>query len=182
MSARYARFLIPLVAFAALVFVFAVGIRRSPDVGKIDSPLVGNAAPSWQLPMLTDTRRTIGSSDLRGRWYLLNVWGTWCASCRDEHDQLLAIQRASQIPIIGIDWMDDDSQALEYLARLGNPYSTVAVDHGGRVAIDWGVYGAPETFLVNPSGVIVYKHIGALTPDVWRREFAARLPPQLASS
>jgi len=151
-------------------------------VGKINSPLVGKSSPPWQLSTLTDAHRMIGSGDLRGRWYLLNVWGTWCGACRDEHQELLTIRHTSRIPIIGIDWMDDDAQALDYLAQLGNPYVTVGVDHDGRAAIDWGVYGAPETFLVDPQGVIVYKHIGALTADVWRREFLSRLPAQLATS
>ncbi len=181
-GARVARFLIPLVAFVALVFVFAVGIKHSPEVGQIKSPLVGRAAPAWQLPTLTDPNRRFGSQDLRGQWYVLNVWGTWCPACRDEHGELLDIQRASRVPIIGIDWMDDDAQALDYLARLGNPYRTVAVDHEGNTAIDWGVYGAPESFLVSPEGVILYKHIGALTPEVWRREFLSRLPRELASA
>jgi cytochrome c biogenesis protein CcmG, thiol:disulfide interchange protein DsbE len=178
---HYARFLIPLTAFALLVVVFVIGLKHSPEVGVIDSPLVGRQGPAWQLPLLSDTGRMFGSSDLRGHWYVLNVWGTWCPTCRQEHGELLEIRRTSPVPIIGIDWNDTDADALQYLAQLGNPYRMVAVDHDGHTAVDWGVAQAPETFLVNPDGRIVYKHLGAITPEVWRQEFLARLPPQLAS-
>ncbi|HTW38490.1 MAG TPA: DsbE family thiol:disulfide interchange protein [Steroidobacteraceae bacterium] len=175
------RFLVPIAAFVLIAIVFAVGIKHSPQVGVIRSPLIGKPAPSWSLPLLSDTHRTFGSKDLHGHWYVLNVWGTWCYACRDEHAALVAIARRTAVPIIGIDWRDDNAQARDWLAQLGNPYSTVATDHDGRVVIDWGVYGAPETFLVNPSGMVVYKQIGAMTPEVWQKEFASRLPPQLAN-
>jgi len=184
MSARVnlGRFVIPLVVFALIAIVFAVGIKHSPEVGTIVSPLVGKAAPEWELPLLNDAARRIGSKDFRGQWYVLNVWGTWCYACRQEHSALLELQRTSAVPIIGIDWRDDDGQAREWLSRLGNPYSTVAVDHDGHTAIEWGVYGAPETFLVNPSGIVVHKQIGPMTAEVWRRDFASRLPPASRAS
>jgi cytochrome c biogenesis protein CcmG, thiol:disulfide interchange protein DsbE len=174
------RFLIPIAAFLLIAVVLAVGIRHSPDVGVIHSPLIGKRAPAWSLPLLADAHRSFGSQDLRGRWYVLNVWGTWCYACRDEHQALLAIAQHTPVPIIGIDWKDDDAQARNWLAQLGDPYSTVACDHDGHVVIDWGVYGAPETFLVNPVGVVVFKQIGPMTPDVWQKEFLSRLPPGLA--
>jgi len=170
------RFLIPLGALGLLVVLLAVGIKHSPEVGQIASPLIGKAAPSWDLPSLTDPGRRVGSKDLRGHWYVLNVWGTWCGECRMEHPVLLEAQK-SGIPIVGIDWEDQDADALDFLSKLGNPYSAVGVDHDGHAAIDWGVYGAPETFLVNPQGVVVHKRVGALTAEVWAKEFAARLPP-----
>jgi cytochrome c biogenesis protein CcmG, thiol:disulfide interchange protein DsbE len=172
---RSARFLVPLGAFALLVVVLGVGIKHSPEVGVIVSPLVGKPAPDWTLPSLGAPTRMVGSKDLQGQWYVLNVWGTWCEACRAEHAMLLQVQRSGQVPIIGIDWNDDDTSAAEWLARLGNPYRAVAVDHDGRAAIAWGVYGAPETFLVNPQGVVVYKQVGELTQDVWRQQFLARL-------
>jgi cytochrome c biogenesis protein CcmG, thiol:disulfide interchange protein DsbE len=174
------RFLIPIAAFALIAIVFAVGIKHSPDVGVIHSPLVGKPAPPWSLPLLSDASRSFGSKDLHGHWYVLNFWGTWCYACRDEHPALLAIAHRTAVPIIGIDWKDDNAQARDWLAQLGDPYSTIATDHDGRMVIDWGVYGAPETFLVNPSGVVVYKQIGPMTPEVWQKEFAARLPRALA--
>jgi cytochrome c biogenesis protein CcmG, thiol:disulfide interchange protein DsbE len=170
------RFLIPLAAFFLLVVVLWIGIRHSPEVGTIKSPLVGKPAPAWQLPTLTDSAKQFGSANLRGEWYVLNVWGTWCGACRQEHDALMQVQRESPIPIIGLNWRDDDAQALDWLARLGNPYRTVAVDHDGHTVIQFGVYGAPETFLVNPEGIIVHKLIGPMTPEVWRKDFASRLP------
>jgi len=174
------RFLIPIAVFMLLATVLAVGVKHSPDVGVIHSPLIGKPAPVWSLPLLADARRSFGSQNLRGQWYVLNVWGTWCYACRDEHQSLLAIAQHTAVPIIGIDWRDDDAQARSWLAQLGDPYATVATDHDGRLAIDWGVYGAPETFLVNPSGVVLFKQIGPMTPDVWQKEFASRLPPGLA--
>ena len=173
------RFLIPLAALVLIGIVFAIGVKHSPDVGVIKSPLVGKPAPAWTLPILDDTGRAFSSKDLRGHWYVLNFWGTWCEPCHEEHPELLAIARASGVPIIGIDWMDDDAQASDFLTKEGNPYKLVTTDHDGHVAIDWGVYGTPETFLVNPLGVVVFKQIGPMTPEVWQRDFLSRLPSQL---
>jgi cytochrome c biogenesis protein CcmG/thiol:disulfide interchange protein DsbE len=112
---------------------------------------------------------------------VLNVWGTWCVECRAEHSMLVEAGRAGLVPIIGLDWKDEDDHALDWLAQLGNPYQAIAVDRDGRTAVDWGVYGAPETFLVNSQGVIVYKLVGPLTRESWTREFLPRLPPRAAS-
>jgi len=171
------RFLLPLGLFVLLAVVLAIGIRHSPEKGIIASPLIGKSAPQFALPNLTDPAQPVRSADLKGRWYLFNVWGTWCGECRQEHETLLQVQRAGVVPIIGLDWKDDDAQAVTWLTQLGNPYQSVATDHTGRAAIDWGVYGAPETFLVSPQGVVVYKHVGALTPETWTREILPRLPP-----
>jgi cytochrome c biogenesis protein CcmG, thiol:disulfide interchange protein DsbE len=170
------RFLLPLGAFALLVVVLAIGIYHSPEKGIIPSPLIGKAAPQFRVPNLTAGDQAVGSQALRGRWYVFNVWGTWCVECRAEHEQLLAVKRANTVPIIGLDWKDEDARALEWLAQLGNPYEAVGVDRDGRVAIDWGVYGAPETFLVDPHGTVVHKHVGALSAEIWARDFLPRLP------
>jgi cytochrome c biogenesis protein CcmG/thiol:disulfide interchange protein DsbE len=169
------RFLLPIVVFALLAVVLAIGIKHSPDKGSIPSPLLGKSAPQFSLPNLTDPARLVSSNELRGRWYLFNVWGTWCGECRAEHDMLLEVRRAAVVPLIGLDWKDDDAQARTWLMQLGNPYQAVAVDRSGRTAIDWGVYGAPETFLVNAQGIVVYKRVGALTREVWTREILPRL-------
>jgi cytochrome c biogenesis protein CcmG/thiol:disulfide interchange protein DsbE len=105
----------------------------------------------------------------------VNVWGTWCVECRAEHEVLLQIKQEARVPIIGIDWKDQNEDALTWLEQLGNPYERVGTDRDGRVAIDWGVYGAPESFLISPAGTVVYKHIGAMTPQVWQREFLPRV-------
>lgn len=168
------RFLLPLAGFGLLAVVLAIGIKHSPDKGLIASPLIGKRAPEFNLPVLTESGRTLRSADLRGRWYVFNVWGTWCFECRAEHATLLQIQKTATVPVIGLDWRDEDAEALKWLRELGNPYEVVAVDREGRTAIDWGVYGAPETFLVNPQGIIVYKYIGPLTPEAWQAEFVPR--------
>jgi cytochrome c biogenesis protein CcmG/thiol:disulfide interchange protein DsbE len=169
------RYLVPLGVFALLAVVLGIGIRHAPEKGIIASPLLGKPAPQFSLPELTQPTQLVRSADLRGRWYLFNVWGTWCGECRAEHETLLRVQRSGVIPLIGLDWKDDESEARAWLAQLGNPYQAVAVDTSGRVAIDWGVYGAPETFLVDPRGIVVYKHVGALTEEVWSREILPRV-------
>ena len=170
------RFLVPLGVFAALVVVLTVGINHSRMVGVLQSPLVGHQIPEWELPMLTDPGRTLGSRALKGQWYVLNFWGTWCYACRAEHQQLLQAQQEARVQIIGVDWKDENADALEWLSKLGNPYAQVVTDHEGRTAIDLGVAAAPESFLVDPQGVIVYKEPGVITPESWRREFLSRLP------
>ncbi len=176
------RFILPLGVFALLAVVLAIGIKHSPQKGIIPSALIGKAAPQFTLPVLTDTSRTFSSSELKGRWYVFNVWGTWCVECRAEHTALLEIRKLGQVPLIGLDWKDDDPQALQWLSELGNPYEVVAADREGRTAIDWGVYGAPETFLVDPQGIVVYKYVGPLTLEAWQTEFVPRLPRQAAKS
>lgn len=170
------RFLLPLGAFVLLVVVLAIGIVHSPDKGIIASPLIGKPAPQFSLPNLTDPTHPVRSADLKGRWYLFNVWGTWCFECRAEHDTLLEVRRAGVLPLIGLDWKDDDRQAQAWLSQLGNPYEVVAVDHIGRAAIDWGVYAAPETFLVNARGIVVYKVTGPLTHEAWVHDILPRVP------
>jgi cytochrome c biogenesis protein CcmG/thiol:disulfide interchange protein DsbE len=169
------RFMLPLGVFVLLAAVLAIGIRHSPEKAIIASPLLGKPAPQFSLPSLTDPARAVSSQDLKGHWYLFNVWGTWCAECRAEHEMLLQVRRAGVLPLIGLDWKDDDAQAREWLRQLGDPYQSIAVDRTGHTAIDWGVYGAPETFLVSPQGIVVYKHVGALTEDVWTRQILPRV-------
>jgi cytochrome c biogenesis protein CcmG, thiol:disulfide interchange protein DsbE len=175
------RFVLPLAAFALLAIVLAIGIEHSPDKGTIASPLIGKAAPTFTLPVLTDATRTFSSADLKGRWYVFNVWGTWCGGCRQEHGALVEIAKQASVPIIGLDWKDEDLTAIQWLTELGNPYEVVAADRDGRIAIDWGVYGAPETFLVNPQGIVVYKFIGPLTLEAWQSQFVPQLPPRQAA-
>jgi cytochrome c biogenesis protein CcmG, thiol:disulfide interchange protein DsbE len=169
------RFVLPLAAFALLLLVLIAGLRHAPEKGIIVSPLLGKQAPQFSLPGLLDDTSPLQAQTLRGHWSLVNVWGTWCQECRAEHETLLQIKRQGKVPIFGIDWKDDDTQARAWLSELGNPYERVGADREGRVAIDWGVYGAPESFLINPAGTVVYKHVGALTPQIWQQEFLSRL-------
>jgi len=172
------RFLLPAGVFVLLVALLFIGIQRAPQKTVIPSELIGKPAPTFTLQLL-GVNGQFDSITLQGRWYLLNVWGTWCPECRNEHDMLLEIARTDVLPMVGLNWKDDDTAALEWLEQLGNPYDLVAADREGRVAIEWGVYGAPETFLVDDRGIVVYKHVGPMTPSVWQEQFLARLPATL---
>jgi cytochrome c biogenesis protein CcmG/thiol:disulfide interchange protein DsbE len=167
------KYILPLGLFAALgVFLF-IGLHRDPSL--IDSPLIGKQAPEFSLPSLQDASYAVASKDMLGKTWVFNVWGTWCGGCRQEHETLVAISRQNVVPLIGLNWKDDDAAAQDWLRQLGNPYAAVAADHEGRVAIDWGVYGAPETFLIGPDGKVIFKHIAPMTMEVWIREFLPRI-------
>ncbi len=167
------RFLVPFVLVAVMIPVFVIGLNRDPS--EIPSPLLLKPAPEFELPRLKDPNITVGSADYEGRLALLNVWATWCAGCRQEHDYLLKLTSETEIPMYGLNWRDRRNAAQTWLQRLGDPYVASAYDEDGRVGIDWGVYGAPETFLISPDGVILYKHISPMTEEVWRREFEPRI-------
>jgi cytochrome c biogenesis protein CcmG, thiol:disulfide interchange protein DsbE len=171
------RALLPLGLFTLIVVVLAFGIFNAPKNGSkiIVSPLLGKPAPAFTLPELINVGQQYAGSSLRGGWHLVNVWGTWCGECRAEHDTLLQIKGQGRVPIVGIDWKDEDASAVAWLAQLGNPYQTVVADRDGRVAIDWGVYGAPESFLVNPEGIVVEKQTGAMTMEDWQSKFLPHL-------
>jgi len=163
------RFLLPALAFAALVVFFVIGLQQDPS--EIRSPLIGKPAPAFVLESLAGPDWKVGSADHAGGAWLLNVWATWCVGCREEHDTLLAIARENRVPMVGLNWRDDRALALRWLDQLGNPYTAVAYDPDGRTAIDWGVYGAPETFLIGADGTVLQKRIGPMTQDIWRQDF-----------
>lgn len=168
------RFFVPAIAFAVLVAFFVVGLQRKP--GEIPSPLIGRPAPAFALESLDDPARRVGTADFSGRVWVLNVWATWCGGCREEHSVMLDIARQNRVPVVGLNWRDDRALALRWLSQLGNPYASVAYDPEGRAAIDWGVYGAPETFLIDAGGRVVKKQIGIMTTEIWTREFLPLLP------
>lgn len=163
------RFLAPIIILAILVGVFFVGLHKDPSI--VPSPLIGKPAPVYELPLLLRPGETLGTEKLLGQVYLLNIWGTWCPACLTEHDALLEIQRQNIVPIYGFNWKDDPRLARQWLAQLGNPYVASMVDTEGRVGIDWGVYGAPETFLVDQNGRIIHKLIAAMTMEIWQEDF-----------
>jgi cytochrome c biogenesis protein CcmG, thiol:disulfide interchange protein DsbE len=165
------RFAWPLVIFALLVVMFGVALKRAPDKQFVKSALIGKPAPEFTLPNLLQPDAMVNSREFKGRWTLVNVWGTWCAECRAEHQALLQIRQEGKVLMVGMNYKDEDAAARDWLMQLGNPYDVIAVDREGRAAIDWGVYGAPETFLVDPAGTIVHKLVGAVTPEVWRTQF-----------
>ena len=174
------KFIVPFGLFALLGVFLYVGLHRDPSY--VPSPLIGKPAPDFTLPSLQDPAYPVSSKDLAGRPWVLNVWGTWCAGCRQEHPVLLQIARSTSVPIIGLDWKDDATEAQRWLAELGNPYAAVAFDSEGRVAIDWGVYGAPETFLIGADGKVLYKHIAPMTLEVWAKAFEPRIQAATAAA
>ncbi|HET9865086.1 MAG TPA: DsbE family thiol:disulfide interchange protein [Steroidobacteraceae bacterium] len=170
------RFVIPVIVFLVLAGVLYVGVRHSPNKSTMVSALLGKPAPAFELPVIGDPARRFDSRTLAGKPWVLNVWGTWCPECRVEHQTLIDIARSNVVPLVGLNWRDDDEAAQQWLAQLGNPYTVVAADREGRTAIDFGVYGAPETFFIDANGIVQYRHVGAMTPEVWQREFLSRLP------
>jgi cytochrome c biogenesis protein CcmG/thiol:disulfide interchange protein DsbE len=158
------RFVLPLVIFVVLVVFLAIGLGHDPH--EVPSPLINKPAPAFQLPQLHEPTKTFSAQEMKGKVWLLNVWASWCISCREEHPVLLELARAGAVPIYGLNYKDKREDAIEWLDDLGNPYLLSAADVDGRVGIDYGVYGAPETYLIDRDGVIRYKHIGPLTPDV----------------
>jgi cytochrome c biogenesis protein CcmG, thiol:disulfide interchange protein DsbE len=158
------RFLLPLALFIGLVVFLAIGLGRDPH--EVPSPLINKPAPAFTLPQLHDPTKNFSAQEMRGKVWLLNVWASWCVSCREEHPLLLEFARAGSVPLYGLNYKDQRNDALSWLNELGDPYLLSAADLDGRVGIDYGVYGAPETYLIDRQGVIRFKHIGPLTPDV----------------
>ena len=171
-----ARFL-PLAGFALLVVLLAAGISwmRSNRMNEVPSPLIGKPVPAFDLPLLMDPGKNLTNTDLLGQPYLLNVFASWCFACLDEHPLLMKEGKRLGIPIVGFNYKDETDDAMRWLSKFGNPYSTIVVDREGRVAIDFGVYGAPESFLVDAKGIIRYKRIGAITPEILAFEIGPRL-------
>lgn len=161
------RYLIPLFLFLVLVVFLAIGLNRDPR--EVPSPLINKAAPAFNLPQLKEPAKSFSAIDMRGKVWLLNVWASWCVTCRDEHPLLLNYAQQGVVPIYGLNYKDERSEALAWLNELGDPYVLSAADVDGRVGIDYGVYGAPETYLIDQSGTIRFKQIGPVTPDVWSK-------------
>lgn len=157
-------FLIPLAAFFALAAVLAVGLGRDPR--EVPSPLIDKPAPAFALTQLDKPEQTIRREDMLGKVWMLNVWASWCEACRDEHPYLVEFAKLKALPIYGLDYKDQREPAQQWLAERGNPYDASLFDQSGRVGIDFGVYGVPETFVIDKQGVIRFKQIGALTPQV----------------
>jgi len=135
----------------------------SLDPREVPSPFIGKPAPVFDLPVLGESEQSLKPEDMLGKVWLLNVWATWCPGCRQEHDSLLRLQQRNLAPIVGLDYKDEPEKAEIWLTQLGNPYEVVVEDLDGRAAIDWGVYGAPETFIIDAKGVVRYKHIGPVS-------------------
>jgi cytochrome c biogenesis protein CcmG/thiol:disulfide interchange protein DsbE len=165
---RYLRYLVPLAIFFVLVAFLYRGLSLDPK--RVPSPLVGKPMPEFTLPRLKDANATIGDTDLKGKVSILNIWATWCVSCRAEHEVLLLLAKTGKVDIYGLNYKDERDKALQWLTKLGDPYVANAFDADGRVGIDWGVYGAPETFIMDQQGIIRHKHIGPLSVDALNNE------------
>ena len=157
------KFIVPLGLFVVLVAFLAVGLTRDPR--EVPSPYIGKAAPAFRLSQLADEKLAFSPQDMRGKVWLLNVWASWCVSCRVEHPLLVEMARRQVVPIVGLNYKDQRNDASKWLAQFGNPYALSVSDIEGNVGIDYGVYGAPETFLIDKQGVIRYKQIGPITPE-----------------
>ncbi len=166
---RYLRYSIPLVIFAVIAGFLLKGLGMNPR--EIPSPLIGKPIPAFSLPSLEQADTMITNKDLLGKVYLLNVWATWCVSCRAEHQTLVELSRSGSVDIVGLNWKDERPKAQAWLRQLGNPYMANIFDKKGRTAIDLGVYGAPETFLVDSQGIIRHKLAGPMTQQVFQNEF-----------
>ncbi len=163
---------VPLVVFVLLAALLAAGVwlSRRPDREALPSPLVGKPTPEFALPVLHEPGRVVRAADLRGAPYLLNVWGSWCPACRDEHPVLTRFAESRRVRVVGYNWKDSREDALRWLEQFGNPYWLVIADEEGSSAIDFGIYGAPETFLIDAQGRVRWKHVGPLTDAVVRDE------------
>ena len=165
---RYLRYLAPLLLFLLLAGLLYRGLSLDPKI--VPSPLIGKPMPAFTLPRLANAGETISDNDLKGKVSALNIWATWCVSCRAEHEVLLELARTGKVDIYGLNYKDNRADAQRWLTQLGNPYVANAFDADGRTGIDWGVYGAPETFIMDRDGIIRHKHIGPLTREALVQE------------
>lgn len=157
------RFILPLVVFAGISAFLLAGLDRDPTY--VPSPLIGKPAPEFTLPVLGQDGSSFSTADMKGKVWLLNIWATWCVACRVEHPLLVDFARRGVVDIVGLNYKDENQLAMQWLQELGDPYLLTAVDQSGRVGIDWGFYGAPETFVIDKSGIVRHKHIGPVSPD-----------------
>ena len=162
------RYGIPLALFLVLVGFFAVGLLRDPR--EVPSPFIGKPAPAFRLEQLHEPKLAFTPEDMRGKVWLLNVWASWCVSCRIEHPLLVEMAKRKVVPIVGLNYKDKRDEGLQWLAKHGDPYALSAYDLEGKVGIDWGVYGVPETFVIDKQGVIRYKQIGPITREALEKK------------
>jgi cytochrome c biogenesis protein CcmG/thiol:disulfide interchange protein DsbE len=162
------RFLLPLGIFVVLAVFLAIGLTRDPR--EVPSPLIDKPAPAFTLKELHAPARSLSAADLKGQVWLLNVWASWCVSCREEHPLLVELGRANVVPIYGLNYKDKPDAAMAWLGEMGNPYKASIVDGDGRVGIDYGVYGVPETFVIDREGIVRYKQIGPVTPQALKEK------------
>jgi cytochrome c biogenesis protein CcmG/thiol:disulfide interchange protein DsbE len=156
--------------FVALVVLLAVGLRLDPR--EVPSPLIGKPAPPFELPLLTEPDRRFSQKEMLGKVWIMNVWASWCPPCLVEHPVVTRIAQSGLAPVVGLNYKDAREDALPWLKRNGDPYQLIVFDANGRIGIDYGVYGVPETYVIDRKGVIRYKHIGPLTADIVQQKVA----------
>jgi len=168
---------LPLAVFLALAGLLLAGVlmNSGKDTTAIASPLIGKPVPAFSLPVLGVAGKQMGNADLLGKPYLLNVWGSWCVNCREEHPLLSELARSGRIRLIGYNYKDAPEEAQRWLQAFGNPYESILADEEGRVALDFGIYGAPETYLVDAQGMIRWKHVGPITPEILQGELEGEM-------
>lgn len=164
---------LPLVLFLMLIGFFAKGLFLDPH--EVPSPFIGHPAPAFTLPLVGEANASFSPADMKGKVWMLNIWAPWCVSCRQEHGFLMQVAQSGRIPIVGLNWKDKDREAGSLLARTGSPYVAVPEDLDGRVGIDYGVTGTPETYIIDQAGIVRLKHVGPINPDVWKNEFEPKL-------
>jgi len=162
------RFLLPLGIFVALVALLAAGLTLNPR--EVPSPLIGKPAPPFELPLLQQSGKSFSPREMQGKVWVLNVWASWCAACREEHPVLTDFAKSGAAPLYGLNYKDKREDAIAWLGRYGDPYAASIVDVDGRVGIDYGVYGVPETYVIDKRGVIRYKRIGPVTPAILKEK------------
>ena len=165
---RSLKFIVPFFLFLVLAGFFAVGLQRDPR--EIPSPFIDKPAPAFKLQQLHDAAKPFAPEDMKGRVWMLNVWASWCVSCRVEHPLLVEMSKRNIVPIVGLNYKDQRDAGVQWLTRFGNPYVLSAYDLDGRVGIDYGVYGVPETFVIDKQGVVRYKQIGPITPEALEKK------------
>ena len=163
-----ARQFVPLALFLGLAVLLGVGLTLKPR--EVPSPFIGKPAPAFTLPQLKAGQPDFSPAQLKGQVWVLNVFASWCMPCREEHPLLVESARNNQVTIVGLNYKDDPRNGAEWLRKLGDPYQAVVMDREGKVGIDYGVYGVPETFVIDRDGIIRKKHIGPLSPEVWTQE------------
>ena len=163
---------LPLAVFGVLALLLGAGVwlSRKADRDVLPSPLIGKPAPAFSLPVLHEPGRMFSLDQLKGEPFVLNVWGSWCVECRVEHPVLTKFAETKRVRVVGYNWKDERTDALRWLEQFGNPFMVVVSDVEGRTALDWGVYGAPETFLVDGKGIVRWKHVGPLTDEIIAKE------------
>lgn len=164
---------LPVIVFFVLVGFFAKGLFLNPR--EVPSPFIGKPAPAFSLPVVGNEAQTFSPADMKGKVWVLNVWAPWCVSCRQEHPVLMALAQSGAVPIVGLNWKDKDREAAQLLAQHGSPYYAVPDDLSGKVGIDYGVTGTPETYVIDKEGIVRMKHIGPIDPEVWKNKFEPRL-------